>query len=128
MGRADRRKDYDSLYQQAVQDGRLCPDRKDVDALFDYRPLSGRSPKLYKEILSPWEAYVRNNPHDTDPHDIETLKHFIKFLALTMRGHQEEDNPENRQLTVCEAWRADSFPATIGHIVMNPLFNIKWLP
>lgn len=56
MRRAGRCKDYDGLYQKAVQDGGLCPNKTDVDSLFDYRPPSGRSTRLYEDVLLPWKA------------------------------------------------------------------------
>ncbi|KAM3504741.1 hypothetical protein MY11210_008243 [Beauveria gryllotalpidicola] len=78
--RGKTRLDYDRLWEQAVQDGSIRPDKTDDHVNYDlvYNPLAPRSEAQYCDALRPWEAYVRSNPNETqDPHDLVTLKHFI---------------------------------------------------
>ncbi|KAM3559278.1 hypothetical protein ARSEF4850_004209, partial [Beauveria asiatica] len=98
-GRKTARRDFVAIYQQVTKDGRLCPNKTDVDALHNYRPLSGDSIPVYGTALDPWNVDVeqrrKEDPNEKpNPHDLETLKHYIRFLAFTMQGRQKEGNPQ----------------------------------
>lgn len=126
-------RDFDTLFDLAVQNG-LREDKSDVDSHFVYRRLKGQSIKRFPKSLFPWNAWVyvhsyhyqqilkhisrykKRNPGATPQH-VDTLKHYTKFLGLTMKGRIKENNPLSRPTTdslraeirrFCSAWNREN--------------------
>ncbi|EFY94585.2 carbonic anhydrase [Metarhizium robertsii ARSEF 23] len=108
-------RDFDTLFDLAVRNG-LREDKSDVDSHFVYRRLKGQSIKRFPKSLFPWNAYKKRNPGATPQH-LDTLKHYTKFLGLTMKGRIKENNPFSRPTTdslraeirrFCSAWNREN--------------------
>ncbi|KAI9844716.1 MAG: hypothetical protein M1838_002074 [Thelocarpon superellum] len=58
---------------------------------------------LYARQWSLWDQYTKTRP-DANPHDLQTAKHFIEFVALGMEGMDDKDG-RAKVFTVRETWR-----------------------